>query len=119
MNIEPIQPIITKKHSQLRAFKKKCQLVGTAFSALGYVAKDIFIRREKNYIKVDGKFVEESDLPRCILGMKDCLGVKWVDQIVFSPEDTEKLRSMKKKDYTAYRNKLLESGKYNLLPLDE
>lgn len=83
------------------------------------MAKDIFIPREKNYIKVDGKLVEEEDLPRCIIGMNDNRGVKWVEQIVFSPEDTEKLRQMKKKDYIAYRNKLLETGNYHLLPLDK
>lgn len=119
MEIKPVQPMLTRKSNFTNNIKRKFMLAGMFFSEIGYLAKDVFIPREKNYIKVDGKLVEEEDLPRCIIGMNDNRGVKWVEQIVFSPEDTEKLRQMKKKDYITYRNKLLETGNYHLLPLDK
>lgn len=57
MKIEPIQPMLTRKSSFTNNIKRKFMLAGMFFSEIGYLAKDIFIPREKNYIKVDGKLV--------------------------------------------------------------
>ena len=111
MKIEAIQPTISMKSNLTKNIKKRCQMFGLAFSALGYAAKDIFVPRKKVYVEIDGKKIDERDLPNSVSGPSDWAGMKW-GKIVFSPEDEEKLKDMPYKDYVKYYDKLIKEGKY-------
>ena len=92
-------------------------MIGLAFSALGYAAKDIFVPRKKVYIEIDGKKIDERDLPNSVSGPSDWAGMKW-GKIVFSPEDEEKLKNMPYEDYIKYYDKLIKEGKYTQVPYE-
>ena len=111
MNINAVQSTIPMKGNLTKNIKKKFQMFGLAFSALGYAAKDIFVPRKKVYVEIDGKKIDERDLPNSVSGPSDWAGMKW-GKIVFSPEDEKKLKDMPYKDYVKYYDKLIKEGKY-------
>ena len=118
MNINAVQSTIPMKGNLTKNIKKKFQMFGLAFSALGYAAKDIFVPRKKVYVEIDGKKIDERDLPNSVSGPSDWAGMKW-GKIVFSPEDEEKLRSLESyEERQAFRNKLIDEGKYTQVPYE-
>ena len=62
-------------------------------------------------VEIDGKKIDERDLPNSVSGPSDWAGMKW-GNIVFSPEDEKKLKDMPYKDYVKYYDKLIKEGKY-------
>lgn len=118
MKIDTIQPTISMKSNLTKNIKKKCQMFGLAFSALGYAARDIFVPRKKVYVEIDGKKIDERDLPNSVSGPSDWAGMKW-GKIVFSPEDEKKLRNLQSyEERQAFRNKLIDEGKYTKVPYE-
>ena len=118
MNINAVQSTIPMKGNLTKNIKKKFQMFGLTFSALGYVAKDIFVPRKKVYVEIDGKKIDERDLPNSVSGPSDWAGMKW-GKIVFSPEDEKKLRNLQSyEERQAFRNKLIDEGKYTQVPYE-
>ena len=117
MKINSIQPAIPMQGNLTKNIKQKCRMFGLAFSALGYAAKDIFVPRKKVYIEIDGKKIDERDLPNSVSGPSDWAGMKW-GKIVFSPEEEEKLKNMPYEDYIKYYDKLIKEGKYTQVPYE-
>ena len=118
MNINAVQSTIPMKGNLTKNIKKKFQMFGLTFSALGYAAKDIFVPRKKVYVEIDGKKIDERDLPNSVSGPSDWAGMKW-GKIVFSPEDEKKLRSLESyEERQAFRNKLIDEGKYTKVPYE-
>ena len=111
MKIDAVQSTIPMKGNLAKNIKQKCRMFGLAFSALGYAAKDIFVPRKKVYVDIDGKKIDERDLPNSVSGPSDWAGMKW-GKIVFAPEDEKKLKDMPYKDYVKYYDKLIKEGKY-------
>ena len=111
MKIDTIQPAISMQGNLTKNIKQRCRMFGLAFSALGYAARDIFVPRKKVYVEIDGKKIDERDLPNSVSGPSDWAGMKW-GKIVFSPEDEKKLKDMPYKDYVKYYDKLIKEGKY-------
>ena len=111
MKIEAIQPTISMQGNIKKNISRKFALAGMFLSEVGYLAKDIFVPRKKVYVEIDGKKIDERDLPNSVSGPSDWAGMKW-GKIVFSPEDEEKLKDMPYKDYVKYYDKLIKEGKY-------
>ena len=118
MKIDAVQSTIPMKGNPAKNIKQKCRMFALAFSALGYAAKDIFVPCQKVYVEIDGKKIDERDLPNSVSGPSDWAGMKW-GKIVFSPEDEEKLRSLESyEERQAFRNKLIDEGKYIKVPYE-
>ena len=111
MKIDSIQPTISMQGNLTKNIKQKCRMFGLAFSALGYAAKDIFVPRKKVYIEIDGKKIDERDLPNSVSGPSDWAGMKW-ERPHFSEEDKTKMKSMTPNERQEYRDKLIKEGKY-------
>ena len=114
MKIDSIQPTIAAKGKFTKNIKQKCRMFGLVVSALGYAAKDIFVPRKKVYVEIDGKKIDERDLPNSVSGPSDWAGMKW-GKIVFSPQDEEILKNLPYKDYIKYYDKLIKEGKYSTI----
>ena len=118
MKIDTIQPAISMQGNLTKNIKQRCRMFGLAFSALGYAARDIFVPRKKVYVEIDGKKIDERDLPNSVSGPSDWAGMKW-GKIVFSPEDEKKLRNLQSyEERQAFRNKLIDEGKYTQVPYE-
>ena len=114
MQINQIQPTTFGQKPILKQMKYKLGLAGMLLSELGYAAKDIFVPRKKVYVKVGGKMIDERDLPNSVSGPSDVKGgIKWGD-IIYAPEDVEKMKNMSYDERVNYRSKLIEEGKYTL-----
>lgn len=111
MKIDSIQPTIFKRKPLLKQMKYNLGMVGIVLSELGYAAKDIFVHRKKVYVYVNGKKIDERDLPNSVSGPSDTKGgITWQSP-KFSKEDTEKMKTMTREERQAYREKLVDEGK--------
>ena len=117
MKIDSIQTTISMQGNFKKNISRKFALAGMFLSEVGYLAKDIFVPRKKVYIEIDGKKIDERDLPNSVSGPSDWAGMKW-GKIVFSPEDEEKLKNMPYEDYIKYYDKLIKEGKYTQVPYE-
>ena len=115
MKIDLQQPAIPMQGRFTKNISRKFTLAGIFFSELGYLAKDVFVPRKKVYIEINGKKIDERDLPNSVSGPSDWASMKW-GKIIFAPEDEEKLKNMEYKDYVAYSSKLIDEGKYTTEP---
>ena len=114
MQINKIQPTTFGQKPILKQMKYKLGLAGMLLSELGYAAKDIFVPRKKVYVNVGGKMIDERDLPNSVSGPSDVKGgIKWGD-IIYEPEDIEKMKKMSYDERVNYRSKLIEEGRYTL-----
>ena len=114
MQINKIQPTTFEKRPILKQIKRNLGIVGAVLSGMGWVAKDIFVPRKKVYVNVGGKMIDERDLPNSVSGPSDVKGgIKW-ESPHFSPEDEEKMKKMSREERFAYRDKLIEEGKYTI-----
>ena len=114
MQINKIQPTTFGQKPILKQMKYKLGLAGMLLSELGYAAKDIFVPRKKVYVNVGGKMIDEKDLPNSVSGPSDVKGgIKWGD-IIYAPEDVEKMKKMSYDERVNYRSKLIEEGRYTL-----
>ena len=119
MKIEAMQPTISMQGNLKKNISRKFALAGMFLSEVGYLAKDIFVPRKKVYVEIDGKKIDERDLPNSVSGPSDWAGMKW-GKIVFSPEDEEKLRNLESyEERQAFRNKLIDEGKYTKVPYED
>ena len=75
------------------------------------LAKDVFEREEQQYLIINGKKIKEKDLPNSVTGPSDIKGFKW-GELIFSPEDENKLQQMKGREGIEYVKKLISEGKY-------
>ena len=118
MKIDTIQPTISMQGNIKKNISRKFALAGMFLSEVGYLAKDIFVPRKKVYVEIDGKKIDERDLPNSVSGPSDWAGMKW-GKIVFSPEDEKKLRNLESyEERQAFRNKLIDEGKYTQVPYE-
>lgn len=115
MKIDSIQPTTPTKGMFSKNISRKFALAGMFLSEVGYLAKDIFVPRKKVYVEIDGKKIDERDLPNSVSGPSDWTGIKW-GKIVFSPQDEEILKNLPYKDYVKYYDKLIKEGKYTTIP---
>ena len=114
MQINKIQPTTFGNRPMLKQMKRNLRIVGAVLSGIGWVAKDMFVHRKKVYINVGGKMIDERDLPNSVSGPSDVKGgIKWGD-IIYAPEDVEKMKKMSYDERVNYRSKLIEEGKYTL-----
>ena len=111
MKINSIQPTIPMKGNFKKNIFRKFALAGMFLSEVGYLAKDIFVPRKKVYIEIDGKKIDEQDLPNSVSGPSDWAGMKW-ERPHFSEEDNTKMKSMTPNERQEYRDKLIKEGKY-------
>ena len=119
MKIDTMQPTISMQGNLKKNISRKFALAGMFLSEVGYLAKDIFVPRKKVYVEIDGKKIDERDLPNSVSGPSDWAGMKW-GKIVFSPEDEKKLRSLESyEERQAFRNKLIDEGKYTKVPYED
>ena len=118
MKIDLQQPTIPMQGRFTKNISRKFTLAGIFFSELGYLAKDVFAPRKKVYIEINGKKIDERDLPNSVSGPSDWAGMKW-GKIIFAPEDEEKLKNITShEEKVAYRSKLYKEGKYTLQPYE-
>ena len=114
MQINQIQPTTFGQKPILKQMKYKLGLAGMLLSELGYAAKDIFVPRKKVYVNVGGKMIDERDLPNSVSGPSDVKGgIKW-ESPHFYPEDVEKMKNMTREERCAYRDRLVDEGKYTI-----
>ena len=114
MQINKVQPTTFGQKPILKQKKYKLSLAGMLLSELGYAAKDIFVPRKKVYVNVGGKMIDERDLPNSVSGPSDVKGgIKW-ERVKFSPEDEKKMKNMTREERFAYRDKLIDEGKYTI-----
>ena len=66
MKIDTIQPTISMQGNLKKNISRKFALAGMFLSEVGYLAKDIFIPRKKVYVEIDGKKIDERDLPNSV-----------------------------------------------------
>ena len=112
MQINQIQPTTFGNRPMLKQMKRNLRIVGAVLSGIGWVAKDIFVHRKKVYVNVGGKMIDERDLPNSVSGPSDVKGgIKW-ERVKFSPEDEKKMKNMTREERFAYRDKLIDEGKY-------
>ena len=113
MKIDSVQPNISYKGSVLKNIKHKCALVVIAFSAFGYVAKDVFVPRKKVYVNFDGKLIDERDLPSFVSGPSDCKDVKF-RRIKLYDSDIKAMQNMTYAEKIKRHAELVDSGRYTL-----
>ncbi len=111
MKIDLQQPTIPMQGRFTKNISRKFTLAGIFFSELGYLAKDVFVPRKKVYIEINGKKIDERDLPNSVSGPSDWAGMKW-ERPKFASEEVEKMKNMTYEERQKYRQKLFEEGKY-------
>ena len=111
MKIDTIQPTISMQGNLKKNISRKFALAGMFLSEVGYLAKDIFVPRKKVYVIIDGKKIDERDLPNSVSGPSDWAGMKW-ERPHFSAEDKAKMEKMTPSERQEYREKLIKEGKY-------
>ena len=111
MKIDTIQPAISMQGNIKKNISRKFALAGMFLSEVGYLARDIFVPRKKVYVEIDGKKIDERDLPNSVSGPSDWAGMKW-ERPNFSAEDKAKMEKMTPSERQEYREKLIKEGKY-------
>ncbi len=113
MKIDLQQPTIPMQGRFTKNISRKFTLAGIFFSELGYLAKDVFVPRKKVYIEINGKKIDERDLPNSVSGPSDWAGMTW-NKIIFSNEDEEIMKNMTARERIEYKGKLIEQNKYTI-----
>ena len=69
--------------------------------------------KRPRYVVINGKKVDERDLPNCVSGPSDWAGVSW-KKILYYPADIEKMKTMNIDERLAYKRKLIELRRFKL-----
>ena len=111
MKVNKIQPTAQIKQPIIKRIKKA---LIKPFANLKNLVSDVF-EREKvpRYIVVNGKKIDERDLPNCVSSPSDWVGVTW-GKVLYYPEDLEKMKNMNIDERLAYKRKLIEERKFKL-----
>ena len=111
MKVNQIQPTAQIKQPIIKRIKKA---LIKPFANLKSLVSDVF-EREKvpRYIVIDGKKIDERDLPNCVSSQSDWAGVK-VQKIVLASEDVERLEKLPYEEKIKARWELIKAGKYKV-----
>ena len=111
MKVTQIQPTTQIKQPIIKRIKKA---LIKPFTNLKNLVSDVF-EREKTprYIMVNGKKIDERDLPNCVSSPSDWAGVK-IQKVVLAPEDVERLEKLSYEEKIKARWELIKAGKYKV-----
>ena len=111
MKVAQIQPTAQIKQPIIKRIKKA---LVKPFANLKNLVCDVF-EREKvpRYIVINGKKIDERNLPNSVSSPSDWVGVTW-GKIIYYPEDLEKMKKMNIDERLAYKRKLIEERKFRL-----
>ena len=109
MKINTIQPTVQIKQPIIKRIKNElCRRVANFKNLMC----DVFEKEKRpHYIIINGKKVDERDLPNCVSVSGDCVGVTW-SRVDFYPEDLEKMKNMTVEERIKFKRKLLEQKRY-------
>lgn len=109
MKINTIQPTVQIKQPIIKRIKRA---LVKPFTHLKELVCDVFEKEKRlHYIIINGKKVDERDLPNCVSDSGDCVGVTW-SRVDFYPEDLEKMKNMTVEERIKFKRKLLEQKRY-------
>lgn len=109
MKINTIQPTVQIKQPIIKRIKRA---LVKPFTHLKELVCDVFEKEKRpHYIIINGKKVDERDLPNCVSVSGDCVGVTW-SRVDFYPEDLEKMKNMTVEERIKFKRKLLEQKRY-------
>ena len=109
MKINTIQPIVQTKQPIIKRIKNA---FSKRITNLKNLMCDVFEKEKRpHYIIIDGKKFDERDLPNCVSGPSDWVGVTW-SRVEFYPEDLEKMKNMTVAERIKFKRKLLEQKRY-------
>ena len=111
MKVNQIQPTTQIKQPIIKRIKKA---LTKPFANLKELVCDVF-EREKvpRYIVIDGKKIDERDLPNSVSGPSDWAGIK-IQKVVLAPEDVERLEKLPYEEKIKARWELIKAGKYKV-----
>ena len=109
--INQIQPTVQIKQPIIKRIKTA---LIKPFANLKSLVSDVF-EREKvpRYIVIDGKKIDERDLPNSVSSPSDWVGVTW-SRVDFYPEDLEKMKDMTGREAIDYKKMLIEQKRYTI-----
>ena len=111
MKVAQIQPKTQIKQPIIKQIKKA---LTKPFANLKNLVSDVF-EREKvpHYIVINGKKIDERDLPNSVSSPSDWVGVTW-GKVLYYPEDLEKMKNMNIDERLTYKRKLIEERRFKL-----
>ena len=109
MKINTMQPTVQTKQPIIKrvknAFTKR-------MDKLKELVSDVFEKEKRpHYIIINGKKIDERDLPNCVSGPSDWVGCTG-GRVIFSKEDQDIIDKLSPEDAIKYMGKLISEKKY-------